>query len=1004
MWKTDPNDKRYVADPIYTFQFSILYDKSALEPVGIETSHPIFDPNDPRFLNHPDPLAKNFDLNWDVHPNNLYRTYVYPDTSQTTQQDRDKGNELVIEGVSTEPLPNTTEEFQTLLYVRFRVVATEGFVGNARKTIMYINPELIKYNELNISTTAPFIRYRNFPGYEDILQYYPDPVPYDPVTGLSTFTGIAGINNRPPNPNNPPPNSLWGSEPTLPGVIYVNITDNIPQFRISLNRAIGSSPALNELIPGTLWDMVDPITTDSAGIDIFYPTTLGNRKIKLENFVPRSRLLDIEVETDQPWLGVNSDLTSGQPYTNIKRTGNFKQSGYIRWLDNGILGTEFDPMGTLTNLANAPAEFFLNIKCDKDLIAPNAGEMCGVYIGYVTVKSTYAKINPVRLRVTYINFRSAFEPELYNIGGVHRGINLLVRNSRGALGDTALLVFGVGYRATDGVDSLFGEYMHNTYMTGFDARWLPYNKATGMFDVTSPGYGDFVPNDEVRYVYTKRSRDIRSNFDTTSSISYKCEFNADGANNYPIIIEWNVNDFPPDAQLFIRDTLNGAAFTVDMRRATPMGNNRYSYAIVDPAFSSFIIEYTLPKIINYVDEFGNPIIKKGWNLLSLPVYPTDPTWNVFYPNAINRPFYFSQNQYQDSQTLTPGIGYFIKYSDKVDTRFAGSYINYIKWLENPSANDVPPRNFEARLYPGWNTIGGLSIPFSISDINFTTVSGLAPAVPQYTLSHGVWAYRTDKGYDEVSQIFPGLGYWIKVGNASQPGETGHGYLFVMPTLGKSIGNYAYDLKDEIYNSSNKLVVRDNAQHEGNVYLTGNSNIKLDNFEMPPAPPMDLFDLRFATNRNLENANSTILLMQGITFPASISMDRSDAKYTFTDAVTGALIGTINKDQAGNVNIPEGIKAVRINKLDTGTLELSISNYPNPVETVSTVQFNMVQNGNATVTLYDALGNQVSTLFDGNASTGTNSVQLNAAALPTGSYICRIAAGNQTAFTTITIVK
>jgi hypothetical protein len=72
------------------------------------------------------------------------------------------------------------------------------------------------FNDLNVATTAPF---KNLRPYNPNVEIdYPDPTPFNHLTGLGGFTGMAGIYNRPPDPNNPPPNSQWNVEPTLPGV------------------------------------------------------------------------------------------------------------------------------------------------------------------------------------------------------------------------------------------------------------------------------------------------------------------------------------------------------------------------------------------------------------------------------------------------------------------------------------------------------------------------------------------------------------------------------------------------------------------------------------------------------------------------------------------------------------------------------------------------------------------------------------------------------------------
>jgi hypothetical protein len=165
--------------------------------------------------------------------------------------------------------------------------------------------------------------------------------------------------------------------------------------------------------------------------------------------VPQTRLQDIEIKTDQPWLMFT--LRKGNQNILPVARRYFK----VNWLDNGLLGDDFlNPLGIPTV---DDGDIYLTIRCDPSQLDNNADDPHGIHVGYLTFSSSYAEISPVRIRVTFIYFNIPEEPALYDAQGNHGGIKLTLRNSRneedGGYQETSM-VFGVGPKASDGVDTL----------------------------------------------------------------------------------------------------------------------------------------------------------------------------------------------------------------------------------------------------------------------------------------------------------------------------------------------------------------------------------------------------------------------------------------------------------------------------------------------------------------------------------------------------------------------
>lgn len=70
---------------------------------------------------------------------------------------------------------------------------------------------------------------------------------------------------------------------------------------------------------------------------------------------------------------------------------------------------------------------------------------------------------------------------------------------------------------------------------------------------------------------------------------------------------------------------------------------------------------------------------------------------------------------------------------------------------------------------------------------------------------------------------------------------------------------------------------------------------------------------------------------------------------------------------------------------TITSSSSATNYPNPFNPSTTIRFNMLTGGHASVRIYNSLGQQVAELLNGNLASGVHEVRFDAANYPSGVY-------------------
>ncbi len=116
---------------------------------------------------------------------------------------------------------------------------------------------------------------------------------------------------------------------------------------------------------------------------------------------------------------------------------------------------------------------------------------------------------------------------------------------------------------------------------------------------------------------------------------------------------------------------------------------------------------------------------------------------------------------------------------------------------------------------------------------------------------------------------------------------------------------------------------------------------------------------------------------------------SPKEYSFVDNnVSNAGTYYYRLKQIDNDGAYEYSKSISVDLDSPAEFDLE-QNYPNPFNPSTTIRFNLPDNEFVSLKIFNTLGEEVQTLFEGNLNAGTHTYNFNAKGLPSGLYIYRL---------------
>jgi len=239
-----------------------------------------------------------------------------------------------------------------------------------------------------------------------------------------------------------------------------------------------------------------------------------------------------------------------------------------------------------------------------------------------------------------------------------------------------------------------------------------------------------------------------------------------------------------------------------------------------------------------------------------------------------------------------------------------------------------------------------------------------------------------------------------------------------------IGEYL-TLSSSWYFPAGLTVTAGGTSDGGNIVSTNVNSVSVDLTiakSVNAVLPVEMVTFRATSNRLSAQLNwSTATEVNNFGF--EIERSYRNTEWTRVGFVPGAgTSNSLHNYSFVDENVQSGLYEYRIKQIDkdgafkySQTLQVEVgtvpkvlslgSNYPNPFNPTTTIEFSVPSDGKATLKVYSILGQEVATLFDGNAIAGNlNKVTFDASRLSSGVYFSRLESGGKSLIKRMMLLK
>ncbi|MBP9083761.1 MAG: T9SS type A sorting domain-containing protein, partial [Bacteroidia bacterium] len=349
-------------------------------------------------------------------------------------------------------------------------------------------------------------------------------------------------------------------------------------------------------------------------------------------------------------------------------------------------------------------------------------------------------------------------------------------------------------------------------------------------------------------------------------------------------------------------------------------------------------------------------ISDGWNMVSTPgLHPVNQDVLTWWSgkDPASGVFRYSGG-YLPVTTTIPGQGYWMKHIG------AKIYNTGDEW---PAGGILLVPHDPINVSAGWNLIGGYDYNASTSNI----ISN-----PPGIIHSPFYGYNS--GYYVADTLKPGYGYWVSTesGQIILPSPTFKGISKITEIINKNWG---------------KIIITDNTGKSYTLY-SAKGEVNLNDYELPPAPPEGMFDVRYGSGRFAEDLSSgnQSIDMQGVAYPIKVRVENIGVR--LHDASGIGLNERLKSGEEVTISNSAINKLMVSGDVIPATYSLE-QNYPNPFNPSTQIKFSVSKQTQLKLNLYNVLGELVQTIADGVYEPGFYEVTLDAINLVSGVYVYRL---------------
>ncbi len=360
-------------------------------------------------------------------------------------------------------------------------------------------------------------------------------------------------------------------------------------------------------------------------------------------------------------------------------------------------------------------------------------------------------------------------------------------------------------------------------------------------------------------------------------------------------------------------------------------------------------------------------LNSGWNLVGLPVQPSDTSVSALFPNATPNTLFSYNGSYISESGLQSGKGYWINLPAPETVTITGQSID----------------NLVLNLQAGWNLISDISCPMAISRI----------LDPDNIIVPGTF-FGFDGAYVSVDSLKPGRAYWVNTNNAGQ---------ITLDCAGADVPKASQRIaKGEFLADFPKLTITEaETENQRTLYFNVELPEKLDflQFSLPPTPPAGVFDARFSNDSQISESAESEIRLQSKHFPVIIipgNLDTGFSRQIVLNEMIGNEVIASHRLKTGRQVVLQNprVQKLRLSVSDGIPTTFNLyQNYPNPFNPETAISYQLSARSQVNLTIFDLLGRNVRTLVKEQQPAGNYEISWDGRDA-SGVYLYRVSVGDQ----------